>query len=558
MQNKMFQHVSRHRVAYFIVALLIVVGAFSLIQSVPNFRGLNNNGLTGNIGDLSNGDSEVQLQDYEYRVVVLNGLNTTAKQPPIVFQSSLNGSADLYLVPEDSTLPTMLIASGVSSEMGQSGYAWKLPRNIASGEYRIGVSIDGVLDTTDIPFAVIQADEVQAGLRMVDTFLSGANATLDSKLDQLLRVNAKVEVKQVEVNNLIKQADYTEATLIEYVVLANDGSSTSSSDPDDDGMTNDLEYTSGSTSTSTSTDTTDGGFVNEYEEKPLTTSGDSTSTSDPDSDDLSDQDVKLSSQLLSANLSAVRVAQADFGSGSSEFQAVSDTEYTVTTAEKLSMEEIEAAIESLSLQLSREKLAIEVAQAELADLQFEASALQASVADYRVRVKALEQSQMELQGLSATQMDALIQSSENSFSSEVSDVNTTALSGNELSLEIESLESEVSQLEMQLKTLSTDLSTSQQEISAAQASVDTAQAEVSQLNLAIEGSKDKAQMAELELSLAEAKNTLNSSMDRLSSGKRINSAYMAEMVDLELELANSNNELETLIMEMKSLSTSTR
>lgn len=554
----MFQHVSRHRVAYFIVALLIVVGAFSLIQSVPNFRGLNNNGLTGNIGDLSNGDSEVQLQDYEYRVVVLNGLNTTAKQPPIVFQSSLNGSADLYLVPEDSTLPTMLIASGVSSEMGQSGYAWKLPRNIASGEYRIGVSIDGVLDTTDIPFAVIQADEVQAGLRMVDTFLSGANATLDSKLDQLLRVNAKVEVKQVEVNNLIKQADYTEATLIEYVVLANDGSSTSSSDPDDDGMTNDLEYTSGSTSTSTSTDTTDGGFVNEYEEKPLTTSGDSTSTSDPDSDDLSDQDVKLSSQLLSANLSAVRVAQADFGSGSSEFQAVSDTEYTVTTAEKLSMEEIEAAIESLSLQLSREKLAIEVAQAELADLQFEASALQASVADYRVRVKALEQSQMELQGLSATQMDALIQSSENSFSSEVSDVNTTALSGNELSLEIESLESEVSQLEMQLKTLSTDLSTSQQEISAAQASVDTAQAEVSQLNLAIEGSKDKAQMAELELSLAEAKNTLNSSMDRLSSGKRINSAYMAEMVDLELELANSNNELETLIMEMKSLSTSTR
>lgn len=471
MENKAFKHFSRHRIGYLVASLLIVVGAFSLTQSVPNFHALNNDGLTGSVGQLTeNAPQLMLLEDGIQHSIVQSGNEFEVKwQTP-------NSTSSLYLVPENTRQRAVVIQQNVASSGGQNSYVWQVPDDLASGEYRIGISSGGVLDRSDAPFILLQNGDDSSSLVHLNTFLSQSKDSLDSHQSQLLQMQSKIEAKQVILNEL---SDVSEATGRELSTL-----------------------------------------LSQFE-----------------------------SQKGSLSVESYKAMTQD--------------------------------IHGLAMQLTRQELAVEIAEAELASFELEAKTIELAISNDEVSIKALEQKQTELQGVTDVQLESMLQGQADGITTKMNGVTSGQVSLKELDSDIQVKQNQMTTLIAQMESLSGQIAEAEMNVSDAQMlyykvlsdsellseALLLAQDDVLNIQNELSVTNDRAMLIELEKELNAAKNDVSerelalqtaqantsSAMDRLSSGKRIVTAYQAQWAELESELKMIESELSILTAQSKGM-----
>lgn len=211
MDNKLFNHLSRHRVGYLIAALTLSVAGLSSLNTVPNFYAPHNT-LTGNVGELSAGT--VMISENNASNVFTTNDKVTAQW------SSPDTTAMLYLVPEDQTLKTIQI----SLVNGQS-YQWSVPSNIATGNYYFGVVSNNVVTKGNMPFTIVNTanksnEEVVSELKNT---LSAYTSRIQSAQKALANYNTQISQAELNVNAINNEVaqlsnDLNEASAYYYKV----------------------------------------------------------------------------------------------------------------------------------------------------------------------------------------------------------------------------------------------------------------------------------------------------------------------------------------------------
>lgn len=212
MDNKFFKHLSRHRVGYLVAALVLTVAGLSTVNTVPNFY-TSNNTLTGNVGELAN--AVVVSENNGSQVY------TTDDKISINWQSS-DTSGNVYLVPANTNEKTVQI--GIVQ--GQS-YSWIIPSNIQTGEYYFGVMSNNALDKSDVPFMIVNtANKTTAEIvNELKSELSAYSARENSAQNMLADLNNQISQAEFNVNALNNEvaqltASLNEATTYYYTVKA--------------------------------------------------------------------------------------------------------------------------------------------------------------------------------------------------------------------------------------------------------------------------------------------------------------------------------------------------
>ncbi len=204
MENKIYTHVSRHRVGYLIAAVLVIVGGFTFSpKSVPNFSALDNSALTGNVGELSNVSNQVTLLDSNLSSSVV----MTGEKMTIDWKSN-NNTADLYLLSEDKkTAKPVTIRKSVISSGDVKSYVWEVPASVASGSYSLGLQSGGKMDKTDMSFTIIQVgNKADGGLSALQSQLKAVSAEMDSNQTQLATVKSQIKSKNEALVTLKKNS----------------------------------------------------------------------------------------------------------------------------------------------------------------------------------------------------------------------------------------------------------------------------------------------------------------------------------------------------------------
>lgn len=213
MENKVLNHVTRHKVTYLVAAAIMMVGGFTLTssRSLPNFYDSNNRVYSGNVGDLANAGSPVTFMEDALASTVL----TTGEEMEVQWQNNTDSPVTLYLVSATNKAQRPIkLQSNITNDGRVTSYEWTVPSSIATGNYVFGVSADNKLVRTDSYFTVVKTDGAQSEARSaLQSQLNTVQASLEAAKTQWEAVTTQMERKNASLSQLTQELDSTNAQL---------------------------------------------------------------------------------------------------------------------------------------------------------------------------------------------------------------------------------------------------------------------------------------------------------------------------------------------------------